>query len=61
MGKFNFKEEDFEKIKIRAEEFYNTIKEVRCPYLGEKIAFNVKKHLKFKTDQQARVPDRSIH
>lgn len=56
MGKFNFKEEDFEKAKIKAEEFYDTIKEVHCPYFAEKIAFNAKgiKHLKFKTDQQAR-------
>ena len=56
MGKFNFKEEDFEKTKIKAEELYDTIKEVHCPYFDEKIAFNVKgiKHLKFKTDQQAR-------
>lgn len=56
MGKFNFKEEDFEKTKTKAEEFYDTIKEVHCPYFDEKIAFNVKgiKHLKFKTDQQAR-------
>ena len=56
MGKFNFKEEDFEKIKKEAEEFYETIGEIYCPYFCEKIAFNVKglKHLKFKTDQQAR-------
>lgn len=56
MGKFNFKKEDFERIKKEAEEFYDTIKEIHCPYFCEKIAFNVKgiKHLKFKTDQQAR-------
>lgn len=56
MGKFNFKEEDFEKVKKEAESFYETVKEVHCPYFGEKVAFNVKgiKHLKFKSDQQAR-------
>lgn len=56
MGKFNFKTEDFEKIKIEAEKFYDTIKEVSCPYFSEKIAFNAKgiKHLKFKDDQRAR-------
>ena len=56
MGKFSFKEEDFEKIKKEAEEFYETIGEIYCPYFSEKIAFNVKglKHLKFKTDQRAR-------
>ena len=53
MGKFNFKDEvDFEEVKKKAEEFYSTIGEVRCPYFGEKIAFNAKgiKHLKFKSD-----------
>ena len=57
MGKFNFKDEvDFEEVKKKAEEFYSTIGEVRCPYFGEKIAFNAKgiKHLKFKSDQVAR-------
>ena len=57
MGKFNFKnQEDFEKIKTEAEAFYATIREVFCPYFKEKIAFNVKglKHLKFKSDRQAR-------
>lgn len=57
MGKFNFKDqEDFEKIKTEAEAFYATIQEVYCPYLKEKIAFNVRglKHLKFKSDRQAR-------
>jgi len=57
MGKFNFKdEEDFQKIKNEAEEFYKTISEVNCPYFKEKIAFNIKglKHLKFKSDRQAR-------
>ena len=57
MGKFNFKDqEDFEKIKAEAETFYETIQEVYCPYFKEKIAFNIKglKHLKFKSDRQAR-------
>ncbi|MCX6764358.1 MAG: hypothetical protein NTU58_01485 [Candidatus Nealsonbacteria bacterium] len=57
MGKFNFKnEDDFQKIKSEAEEFYGTINDIYCPYLKEKIAFNVKglKHLKFISDRQAR-------
>lgn len=57
MGKFNFKDkEDFQKVKNEAEEFYKTIGEIHCPFLKEKIAFNIKglKHLKFKSDRQAR-------
>jgi len=57
MGKFNFKnQEDFQKIKSEAEDFYKNIGEVYCPYFKEKIAFNAKglKHLKFKSDKQAR-------
>lgn len=57
MGKFNFKdEEDFQKVKDEAEEFYKTIGDVYCPYFKEKIAFNAKglRHLKFKSDKQAR-------
>lgn len=56
MGKFNLNEEDFEKIKADAETFYGTVGEVRCPYFGEGVAFNVKglKHLKFKADRVAR-------
>lgn len=57
MGKFNFKdEEDFEAVKIKAEEFYATLSSVRCPYFQDDVAFNVKgiKHLKFKEDEVAR-------
>ena len=57
MGKFNFtNQEDFEKVRTEAESFYESIKEVFCPYFQEKIAFNAKglKHLKFKSDRQAR-------
>ncbi len=57
MGKFNFKDEhDFQKIKDEADCLYKTIGEIYCPYFKEKIAFNVKglKHLKFKSDRQAR-------
>ena len=57
MGKFNFKDEkDFEKVGAEADAFYATIGEVRCPYFGEKIAFNASglKHLKFKSDMVAR-------
>jgi len=57
MGRFNYKEEDFDKIKTDAEKFYNSISEVLCPYFGSNIAFNAKgiRHLKFKNDQQARM------
>lgn len=56
MGKFNFNQADFERIKNEAEQYYSTIGEVYCPYLQEKIAFNSKglRHLKFKADKQAR-------
>jgi len=56
MGKFNFNDNDFIKIRDEAENFYKTIGEIRCPYFGEKIAFNIRgfKHLKFKSDRQAR-------
>jgi len=57
MGKFNFKnEEDFNKIKKEAEDFYKTIGNVKCPYFKGKIAFNAigLKHLKFKSNQRAR-------
>jgi len=56
MGKFNLNEQDFKEVKAKAESFYETIGEVHCPYLKEKIAFNAKglRHLKFKSDRQAR-------
>lgn len=56
MGKFNFDDKDFEKVKTAAEDFYQKIGDVRCPYFNEKIAFNAKglRHLKFKSDQVAR-------
>ena len=56
MGKFNFSNDNFIKIRDEAENFYKTIGFVYCPYFGEKIAFNAKglKHLKFKSDRQAR-------
>ncbi len=57
MGKFNFKdEEDFLRIKNEAEKFYQEIGAVYCPYFKVKIVFNTKglKHLKFKSNRQAR-------
>jgi hypothetical protein len=57
MGTFNFKDDtDFEKVKRQAEELYERIGSIRCPYFSEEIAFNAKgiRHLKFKSDQQAR-------
>lgn len=57
MGKFNFSGNEFTKIKDGAETFYPTIGSVKCPYFGNDIVFNTKgfKHLKFKSDQQARL------
>ena len=57
MGKFNFKDQqDFEKVRTDAEAFYTTVEKIRCPYFGSDVAFNAKglRHLKFKTDGQAR-------
>ena len=56
MGKFNFNQEEFEKIKVEAEKLYQTFGLVYCPYFQGKISFNAKglKHLKFKSDKQAR-------
>lgn len=50
------KNEDFEKAKREAENFYSTIDKVYCPCLNEKIIFNAKglRHLKFKSDRVAR-------
>ena len=58
MGRFNFKDNnDFEKVRTQAEKFYDTIGEVKCPYFGERISFNVAglKHLRFKSDKVARM------
>jgi hypothetical protein len=56
MGKFNFNQEEFEKVRDEAEKLYQTFSPVYCPYFEEEIAFNAKglRHLKFKSDQQAR-------
>lgn len=56
MGKFNFENEKFEKVKNDAEKFYETIGLVYCHYFAEKISFNAKglRHLKFKSDKHAR-------
>ncbi len=56
MARFRFNKTDFLKTKKKAEKFYKTIKFVRCPYFGKKIAFNSKglKHLKFKSEKKAR-------
>jgi hypothetical protein len=60
MGRFNLKDEkDFQNVKYEAESSYAAIGDVYCPYFGEKIAFNAKglRHLKFKSDQQARTQE----
>jgi hypothetical protein len=57
MGRFDFKNgKDFEAVRIQAEITYGAVGSVWCPYFREKIAFNAKgiRHLKFKSDQQAR-------
>ena len=56
MGKFNFNQKEFGKIKEEAEKLYERFDSVYCPYFKEKISFNAKglRHLKFKSDQQAR-------
>lgn len=56
MGKFNFDNKEFLKVRKDAESFYGSIGLVRCPYFGEVIVFNAKglRHLKFKSDKQAR-------
>jgi len=52
----NFTEEQFNKLKEEAENFYKSIGEIYCPYFKEKIIFNAKglEHLKFKTKNHAR-------
>ncbi len=48
--------EDFETIKLKAEQTYKTFGEVYCPYLKEKVIFNSfgLEHLKFKQHRKAR-------
>lgn len=47
---------DFEAVKQRAETYYKTIGEVNCPYLKDKVLFNIKglNHIKFKKWDKAR-------
>lgn len=56
MGRFNFNPGEFQKIKDEAEKLYKTFDLIYCPYFEEKVSFNAKglRHLKFKSDQQAR-------
>jgi len=53
----NIKQENFDVVKIEAEEFYKNIGEIYCPYLKDKISFNTKglEHIKFKERGKARV------
>ena len=53
----NQKPPDFDEIKEKAELLYSSIKEVWCPYLQQKVAFNAKgkEHLKFKKKYKARL------
>jgi hypothetical protein len=56
MGKFNYKDSDFETVREKAETFYSNVRSVRCPFFKDNVVFNAKgiRHLKFKTDEQAR-------
>ncbi|MDR3583527.1 MAG: hypothetical protein P4L62_04170 [Candidatus Pacebacteria bacterium] len=47
----------FLKVKEEAENYYKTIGQIHCPYLGGKISFNTKglEHLKFKNKNKARI------
>jgi hypothetical protein len=56
MSQFSFDQEKFEKVRNETEKLYGTLGLVYCPYFKEKISFNAKglRHLKFKSDQQAR-------
>ena len=53
---FNFNPYDFHQLRQEAELFYDAIGKVLCPYFHEEISFNAKgmKHLKFKSERQAR-------
>ncbi len=48
--------EDFEEIKLNAENNYKSVVEVYCPYFKEKIVFNSEglEHLKFKRHEKPR-------
>ncbi len=52
-----FTEEKFNEIKHDAEDFYNEIGKVHCPYLGEEVHFNAKglDHLIFKSFNRTRL------
>jgi len=51
-----FDEKDFGNVEKQADDLYKSLSDIHCPYFNEKIAFNAKgfKHLKFKSDRQAR-------
>lgn len=48
--------ENFEEVRVKAEDFYKTLTEVYCPYFKDKIFFNAQglEHLKFKQPRKAR-------
>ncbi|MCF7835916.1 MAG: hypothetical protein K9M15_02225 [Candidatus Marinimicrobia bacterium] len=52
-------EEKIKKYKRETEDYYKSIKEIYCPYFGDKITFNAKglEHLKFKRKNHARSVD----
>lgn len=57
MGRFDYKDDqDFDAVRTKAEAAYDAVGSAHCLYFKEKIAFNAKgiRHLKFKSDQQAR-------
>ena len=52
-----FTEEEFEEIKAKGEELYNSIDKVHCPYFNESVVFNASgfEHLKFKNRRRPRL------
>lgn len=48
--------ENFEEVKLKGEELYKSLTEVRCPYFNDRVDFNTQglQHLKFKRHGHAR-------
>lgn len=49
--------ENFEEVRIKAEDLYKTLEAVYCPYFEEKVSFSAQglEHLKFKRPRVARI------
>ncbi|MBT3817098.1 MAG: hypothetical protein HOE80_03285 [Candidatus Magasanikbacteria bacterium] len=48
--------DNFEEVRVKAEDFYKGLSQVYCPYLKDKISFNSSglRHIKFKRQRQSR-------